>query len=410
MAKFRYKARDPNGRLRNGDIDANDARQAAEQLVRRGLVPVDLVATRDKPSITAEQVWAKLTARPVKLDDLIIFCRQMYALTRSGVSLLRAIEGLADSAQNKQLSVTLRDVADQLEKGLSLSAAMARHARVFPRLIIAIVHVGENTGQLEQSFQQLAEYLEKEQDTRKRIKAATRYPSFVVIALVIAMFVLNLFVIPTFAKMFDQFGVDLPWATRVLIGTSTFFVSYWPLLLLALVAGVWGIRSYIVSPLGRVVWDRLKLRVPAVGSILERSMLARFARSFAVMVAAGVPLTQALSLVAEAVDNAWMERKILDMRRGIERGENLSRVSRQSDLFTPLVMQMVVVGEEARRLDDLLLEVAGYYEREVDYDLKTLTARIEPMLIAGVAVMVLILALGIFMPMWDMMSAYQGRG
>ncbi|RUO80139.1 MSHA biogenesis protein MshG [Idiomarina tyrosinivorans] len=410
MAKFRYKARDPNGRLRNGDIDANDARQAAEQLVRRGLVPVDLVATRDKPSITAEQVWAKLTARPVKLDDLIIFCRQMYALTRSGVSLLRAIEGLADSAQNKQLSVTLRDVADQLEKGLSLSAAMARHARVFPRLIIAIVHVGENTGQLEQSFQQLAEYLEKEQDTRKRIKAATRYPSFVVIALVIAMFVLNLFVIPTFAKMFDQFGVDLPWATRVLIGTSTFFVSYWPLLLLALVAGVWGIRSYIVSPLGRVVWDRLKLRVPAVGSILERSMLARFARSFAVMVAAGVPLTQALSLVAEAVDNAWMERKILDMRRGIERGENLSRVSRQSDLFTPLVMQMVVVGEETGRLDDLLLEVAGYYEREVDYDLKTLTARIEPMLIAGVAVMVLILALGIFMPMWDMMSAYQGRG
>ena len=222
------------------------------------------------------------------------------------------------------------------------------------------------------------------------------------------MFVLNIFVIPTFADMFNRFSVELPWATRALLGTSSFFVAYWPLMLLAIVASFIGIRYYVSQPSGRLLWDSLKLKVPVIGSILERSMLARFSRSFSVMLGAGVPLTQALSLVAEAVDNAWMEKKIIDIRRAIERGDNLSRAARQSKLFTPLVMQMIVVGEETGRIDTLLKEVAEYYERETDDDLKTLTARIEPAMIAVVAVMVLILALGIFTPMWDMMSAYQG--
>ena len=229
------------------------------------------------------------------------------------------------------------------------------------------------------------------------------------IALVVALFVLNIFVIPTFANMFSRFKVELPWATRALLGTSEFFVAYWPLMLVAMVGAFFGIRAYVNSDGGRLLWDRWKLRMPIIGSILERSILSRFARSFSVMLSAGVPLTQALSLVAEAVDNAYMESKILDIRRTIERGENLSRAARQSKLFTPLVLQMIVVGEETGRSDTLLKEVADYYERETDYDLKTLTARIEPVMIGFVAVLVLILALGIFTPMWDMMNAYQGR-
>jgi MSHA biogenesis protein MshG len=416
--QFSYKARDKAGALQQGTVEANDAKSAAQALMQRGLIPVDVAVSKGKlqggkASAPTGSLWMQLkalTEPSVELDQLIIFCRQMYSLTNAGIPILRAIEGLADTTQNKRLERALRDVHSQLERGRTLSAGMAQHPKVFSRLIVAIVHVGENTGQLEESFEQLALYLEKEQDTRKRIKAATRYPTFVMIALVVALFVLNIFVIPTFANMFSRFNVELPWATRALLGTSEFFVAYWPLMLVAMVAAFFAVRAYVNSPSGRLFWDRWKLRMPIIGSILERSILSRFARSFAVMLSAGVPLTQALSLVSEAVDNAHMERKILDIRRTIERGENLSRAARQSKLFTPLVLQMIVVGEETGRSDTLLKEVADYYERETDYDLKTLTARIEPVMIGFVAVLVLILALGIFTPMWDMMNAYQGRG
>lgn len=415
--QFSYKARDKSGSMQQGTVEANDAKAAAQTLMQRGLIPVDVAASKGKvnstrttkPSGTLWQQLKAMTEPSVELDQLIIFCRQMYSLTNAGIPILRAIEGLADTTQNKRLERALRDVHGQLERGRTLSAGMSQHPKVFSRLIVAIVHVGENTGQLEESFEQLALYLEKEQDTRKRIKAATRYPTFVMIALVVALFVLNIFVIPTFANMFSRFKVELPWATRALLGTSEFFVAYWPLMLIAMVGAFFGIRAYVNSAPGRLLWDRWKLRMPIIGSILERSILSRFARSFSVMLSAGVPLTQALSLVAEAVDNAHMERKILDIRRTIERGENLSRAARQSKLFTPLVLQMIVVGEETGRSDTLLKEVADYYERETDYDLKTLTARIEPVMIGFVAVLVLILALGIFTPMWDMMNAYQGR-
>lgn len=407
MAEFSYRGRNAQGELINGTIEAGNEGSAVDSLVRRGVVLLDIA---ESSGVRSEQInWRQWLEAKIKLADLIIFTRQMYSLTKAGIPLLRAIDGLAENTSNKRLARALRDTVGQLEKGRTLSAAMASHPKVFPRLLVAVVHVGENTGQLEQAFAQLAAYLEKEQDTRKQVKAATRYPSFVLLALVAAMFVLNIFVIPTFASMFSRFGVELPLATRILIGTSNFFVNYWHLLLAGIAAGIFMLQRYIRSPAGRLQWDYLKLRIPAVGSILMRSMLARFSRSFSVMLSAGVPLTQALSLVADAVDNAWGSKHILDMRRNIEKGESLSRVSRSSGLFTPLVLQMIAVGEETGRVDDLLGEVAEYYEREVDYDLKTLTARLEPMLIVVVAALLLVMAMGIFLPMWDMMNAYQGR-
>jgi MSHA biogenesis protein MshG len=285
---------------------------------------------------------------------------------------------------------------------------MAEYPKVFSQLFVSIVHVGENTGQLEKAFLQLSQYLELEMDTRKRIKTAMRYPTFVILAIVIAMVILNIFVIPQFAEIFGRFNVELPLATRILIGTSSFFVNYWPLLLVLTIGSVFLVRWYVGTPKGRMLWDKTRLRLPVVGSVIERSLLARFSRSFAMMVGAGVPLNQALSLVASAVDNAFMAERIVEMRRGIERGESLLRNAISSELFTPLVLQMISVGEETGQVDELLTEAAEFYEREVDYDLKSLTARIEPILITVVAGMVLILALGIFTPMWDMMRAVRG--
>lgn len=404
MPGYSYRGRDRQGNLVTGQQQGSDINGVADALLRQGITPIDI-----KPASERSQIdWKKLLRRKVGLNELIIFVRQMHSLTKAGIPVLRAIEGLAEHASNPSLRAALVDIADQLERGRTMAKAMDDHKHVFPRLVIAIVHVGENTGQLEQSFAQLITYLEGEEETRKRIKAATRYPTFVLLTLVAAIVVLNMFVVPTFAAMFANFQVELPLSTRILIGSSSFFTQYWWALLIGILVLIFAIKAWLKQPLARQRWDRLKLRIPAVGSILERSMLARFSRSFAVMLRAGVPLTQALSLVADAVDNAYMADRIKTMRRSVEGGETLYRVSRASGLFTPLVLQMIAVGEDTGSLEDSLLDAADYYEREVDYDLKNLTAKLEPILVVFVAAIVLVLAMGIFQPMWNMMSAYQG--
>ncbi|MEY8200223.1 MAG: type II secretion system F family protein, partial [Colwellia sp.] len=259
-----------------------------------------------------------------------------------------------------------------------------------------------------QAFFKLTSYLERELDTRKRIKTALRYPSMVLIAISAAIVILNIFVIPTFADMFASLGAELPPVTKFLIASSNLFIHYWHYMLLAVFMTTFMIKKWLKTKQGRYQWDRRKLKMPIIGSIIERSILARFSHSFAIVLKAGVPMTTGLTLVAEAVDNLYMQEKISAMRQGIEGGESLLRSSVASALFTPLVLQMVAVGEETGRVDELLAEVGNYYEREVDYDLTTLTAKIEPLLLAVVAVMVLVLALGIFTPMWDMASAMQG--
>jgi MSHA biogenesis protein MshG len=407
MANYKYRGRDTGGQVVQGVIEAASESSAAESLLRRGVTP--LAINVESASSKASPEKKGLFEQRINHVDLIIFTRQMYSLTKAGIPLLRAMEGLAENTSNKRFSAVLHDLVDQLERGRQLSSAMASHPRVFPRLLVAIVHVGENTGELEGAFLQLSDYLEKEQETRKAIKAALRYPMFIMMALVAAVVVINIWVIPPFAQMFANFNVELPLPTRIILATSNFFVNWWPLMLGAVVVAIAGAVNYVKTTAGKLAWDKFKTRMPVVGDIIMRSLLARFARTFAVMLQAGVPLTQGLGLVAEAVDNAWMSGRINDMRRNIERGESLTRTARSSELFTPLVLQMISVGEETGRVDEMLFEVAGYYEREVDYDLKSLTARIEPIMLVFVAIIITIMALGVFLPMWEMMDAYRGR-
>lgn len=407
MANYSYRGRDERGHLVQGEVEASTEASAAEMLLRRGITPIH-VAPFHAPSRLNFDL-RELLGSGINSDDLIVFTRQMYALTKAGIPLLRAMQGLAENTSNRRLGQVLTDLVDQLERGRQLSSAMAAHPKIFPRLFVAIIHVGENTGQLEQAFLELTDYLQKEEDTRKQVKTAMRYPTFIMITIVVAMFILNLFVIPSFASMFARFDAELPLTTRILITTSNFFVHWWYVLVGSIAAIAYAIHRYINTEEGEIKWDYLKIRMPLVGDILFRTLLTRFSRSFATMLRAGVPLTQALGLVADAVDNRWMGHKINEMRRNIERGENLSRVARHSQLFTPLVLQMLQVGEETGRVDEMLMEVSGYYEREVDYDLKSLTAKIEPIMLAIVAVMISVMAAGIFSPMWDMMNAYTGR-
>ena len=408
MAKFTYKGREASGGLTSGTIDALDESSAAKMLLARNVTPIQIEQAQ-KQSQSERQTDVNFLTPKVSLDDLVILSRQMYSLTKAGIPILRAVSGLAESTSSLRLKVALTDVISQLERGRTFSSALHQHPKIFNDLFVSVIHVGENTGRLDEAFLQLANYLEREQETRKQIKAATRYPIFVIIAIVAAFVIMNVAVIPKFADMFAKFDAELPVMTKFLLAMSDFFTTKWYWLILGIGVFSYSIYRYINSPDGRYKWDRTKLRLWIVGSIFTRSLLGRFARSFSMMLRSGVPLTTALNLVADAVDNKFMGARIIEMRQRIEKGENLTRVSQASGLFTPMVMQMINVGEETGRVDELLAEVAEFYEREVDFDLKSLTAKIEPLLIAVVAVMVLVLALGIFTPMWDMMGAIKGR-
>lgn len=411
MASFNYIGRNNSGNQVKGTIEANNTSAVAEQLIRKNITPISIVGTSKNSSnnLASKNVNEIFGFDKVSLDELIIFSRQMYALMRSGVPILRAIHGMADASTSNTLKKALTEISGQLEGGYTLSSALNQHPNIFGSLFVSLVHVGENTGQLEESFLKLTSYLEREQATRKRIKTALRYPSMVLIALAAALVILNIFVIPTFANMFSKLGAELPLATKFLIASSDLFLNYWPYMLFACIAAYFALIRSLKTKNGRYQWDKRKTKIPVIGSIIERSILARFAHSFGIILKSGIPMTTGLTLVADAVDNKFMQEKIIAMRIAIESGESLLRSAIASNLFTPLVLQMIAVGEETGRVDELLKEVGDYYEREVDYDLSTLTARIEPILLVVVAVMVLILALGIFTPMWDMASAMHGK-
>lgn len=411
MASFNYIGRNNSGNQVKGIIEANNTSAVAEQLIRKNITPISIVGASKNTSnnLASKNVSEIFGFNKVSLDELIIFSRQMYALMRSGVPILRAIHGMADASTSNTLKKALTEISGQLEGGYTLSSALNQHPNIFGSLFVSLVHVGENTGQLEESFLKLTSYLEREQATRKRIKTALRYPSMVLIALAAALVILNIFVIPTFANMFSKLGAELPLATKFLIASSNLFLNYWPYMLFACIAAYFALIRSLKTKNGRYQWDKRKTKIPVIGSIIERSILARFAHSFGIILKSGIPMTTGLTLVADAVDNKFMQEKIVAMRIAIESGESLLRSAIASALFTPLVLQMIAVGEETGRVDELLKEVGDYYEREVDYDLSTLTARIEPILLVVVAVMVLILALGIFTPMWDMASAMQGK-
>ena len=410
MATFRYSGRNAEGVKVAGIVDGNSAEAVASELLGQSITPLTIEAQNAADADVFAALGAKLRRKHVDLDELIIFCRQMYSLAKAGVPIIRAIAGLGESNRNLYLREVLQKVRSDLEGGVSMAVALHAHPKVFGTLFVSMISVGENTGQLDQAFRQLASYLELERETRKRIKQATRYPLFVLSAMAVALTVINLFVIPAFSKVFAQFQAQLPLPTRILIATSQFFQDYWWLLALLLGGSIYAFFKWTESEAGALKWDQLKLRLPIVGGIFERIALARFTRTFAMMYKAGVPLLQTLSINSASVGNKYIGQAILGMRESVERGEALTRSASASGLFTPLVLQMMAVGEETGALDDLFVEVADFYEQEVDYDLKQLADAIEPILIVAMGVMVLILALGVFLPMWELASAAKGRG
>ena len=404
MAKFSYVGRNSQGQKVEGTLDASNVDAAAGALKSQQLIPVRIEEVIEKKSndIDLKQFLPK---PKVGLDDLSMFCRQMYALTRSGMPIVQAIRGLADTSKNERMQEVLRQVASELVTGNSLASSMRHHGDIFSHIFVSMVHVGESTGKLDDAFKKLIDHIELERETKSRVKQAVRYPVSVVLAITVAMFIINLFVIPQFSKVFTKLGADLPVPTQILMATSAFTVNYWWLILILLVASFFGFRHYIKTDDGELWWDRIKLKLPLMGKIFEKVALSRFARSFAMMSESGVPILQSLNIIGASIGNRYISNAVADMKKGIERGDSLARTAAASGMFTPLILQMIAVGEETGSVDKLLHDVADFYEEEVDYDLKTLSQAIEPILLVFMGIMVVVLALGVFLPMWELSSA-----
>jgi MSHA biogenesis protein MshG len=403
MPNFAYRGRNSAGESVEGVLEGNSAAAVADLLFGTGITPLEIKpAPSGAGGVASKPINFDLFAEKVGHVDILLFTRQLYTLLKAGVPIMRALAGLQESSQNGAMKKLLGDVRQSLDSGRELSVSLARHPKAFSSFYLAMVRVGEMTGRLEEIFLRLFDHMEFERFMREQVKSALRYPSFVIIAMAVALFVVNVWVIPTFAKVFQGFNAELPFVTRLLIGVSDFTVNWWYLVVGMLVAAALAFRSWIATPDGRYKWDKVKMRIPIAGKIIHKATLARFARSYALALRSGVPLIQALTTVAQTVDNAFISDKIEQMRDGVERGETILRAAIGAGVFTPVVLQMIAVGEESGTIDEMMEEIAGMYQSEVEYELKTLSQQIEPILIVMLGALVLVLALGIFLPMWDL--------
>jgi len=401
MSLFAYRGRSPRGELVEGRLDAETADQLAVRLMGAGITPIEIALAADADTSMRRLLLRFGFGKPTT-TDLMMFSRQMHTITKAGVPLLRGIKGLQSTMHNEVLRDALADIVTSLESGRELADGFARHPTIFPPLYVNMVRVGEATGTLDTAFVRMCEYLSMEQDVHDRVQSAMRYPLFVLAAVMLAIGIISVKVIPAFAPIFRMLGNDIPLPTRLIMGVSSLTQNYWWLMLLGVFLAHWLWRAYIRTDAGRMRWHRAKLRLPIVGKLLHEAILARVTRSLAICLAAGIPALQAFATIARTSGNDCIGEAILRLRDLVERGESISRAAASTGLFPPLIVQMIAVGEETGELSDLLGEVADHYRRDVDYQLKNLSAVIEPVLIVAVGGVVLVLALGVFLPMWDM--------
>lgn len=409
MPSFTYRGRNAAGAVVQGTLQAETPGAVADQLFATGVTPIEIKAAPVAPPAASRLANREITLsdfnflrKKVGAVEVLLFSRQLHTLLRSGVPILRALAGLQETSANPRMQNVLLDIRQSLDSGHELSYCLGRHPKLFNPFFRSMVRVGEVTGRLEEAFIRLFGHMEFEQFMKDQVKSVLLYPGVVVSAVAGALVVLNVWVIPTFAKVFKGFNAELPLMTRILIGFSDFVMAWWEALLAGF--GVFAVGCYLIrrNPRGRYHWDRLKLKLPIAGKIINKATLARYARSFSLASRSGVPIIQSLENVADTVDNAYISAKILGIRDGVERGESIMRASTKSGIFTPIVLQMIAVGDESGAMEDMMQEVAEMYQGEVEYELKTLVQQVEPIMIMLLGVLVLVLALGVFLPVWDM--------
>lgn len=404
MPTFHYRARSQDGEPVTGAIETSGPEAVADHLAGLGYVPVS-IEEKKEGALSGDLLE---TFRRITPQDRIVFSRQLATLINAGIPLTTALDTCASQSENPKIREVLIQVRKDIEGGSSFSAALARHPKAFDNLYVGMIRAGEEGGVLDEILERLATLAEHEAETRARVKAAVRYPIIVVVAICIAFAILVTLVIPQFAKLYAGHKVALPFPTRVLIGINYIVQNYWFLILGGLGAAALGLRAFVKTGPGREALDRFKLTMPIFGRLILKVLLSRFALIFATLNRSGLPILQTLEIVGGTIGNVIVTRAVESVRDSVREGRGLSGPMKTSGLFPPLVTHMVAVGEDTGNLDEMLTRVSEYYDREVEYAIRNLSTMIEPILLLFIGGMVLFLALGIFLPMWDMMSVFKG--
>lgn len=397
MPVFEYKAVTDSGAIRRDTMEAPNREAVADKLQKLGYTPLK-ISERRTSALNADLFGGK----KIKVDEVIIFTRQLVTLLRAGVPLLSCLEALAEQIDSPAMQELIAQVYVDIESGKSLSEALSKHPKVFSELYVNSIRAGEAGGALDEVLMRLATLMQHERDTRTRIKKAMRYPIIVVLSLVIAFLVLMMMVVPKFVDMFTRLGLDLPLPTRIMIGLHAVLQGYWYVVLgVIVVAGV-AFKKFIATERGRLWWDKFLLSLPILGNLNLKNAMSRFAKMFETLNSSGLPILQTLEIVAKTVGNSVIGMEIEKASIGIRKGEGLATPLKQSNLFPPMVVRMIAIGEQSGALDEMLKNISEHYDKEVDNAVEGLTSMIEPLLTVALGVVVLFMALAIFLPMWDM--------
>ncbi len=402
MANFKYKARDKFSKALSGTMVAENKDAAAKKLQDMGYVPISVTEVSE---LSAGKILQQF--KRIKLEEINAFTRQLYSLQKAGLPLLSSLEAVAQETKNTYFKTAIGDISRNIREGLSFSAALKNYEKVFDNVYISMIRAAETGGNLVEILEKLCGLLERDIDTRARIKAATQYPMLAFFVLCIGFLIVVTFVIPRFAAIYGQFNAALPLPTRVLIGISVAIQKFWYLFILGLGAIIFGFIRFINSGTGRPLWDNFKLKFPIIGPLTTLLVMSRFARVTAILMKSGVPILEVLDLVANTSGNIIIARAIENIKKSVNQGRGMSEPMKVSGLFPTTVIQMVSAGEQTGRIDELLLGVADYYDTESGYMIKNLTTYIEPILILVLGVMVLVMALAIFLPMWNLMKIFR---
>ncbi len=398
MQRFQYKARKATGELVIETLEADSSAAVAKRLMGMGLVPVH-IEKEDAATGDSGSFFGRVTT-----TDVVMFTRQLVTLYKAGLPFLSSLDAIGRQTTSPALQRVVNEIRKDVESGMTLSSALARHPKVFPEVYVATVLAGETGGVLDQVMDRLVMLLEHEYETKQTIKAALRYPITVIGAMVVAFFVIVTFVIPTFSKLFDKAGAELPLPTRIMMGINDLRKDYWHVGLAALAALVAGAVWYLRTPKGRYNVDKFALKCPLIGSILMKASMGRLAHMFGTLSKSGLPILKELSVIARTIGNRKIAEELEAVRHAVQEGNTLAGAVEKETSFPPLVKHMIAVGEKTGAMPEMMEAVGGHYDRETRAAIARLTQAIEPIMTLVLGAGLLFLALAVFLPMWDMMQ------
>ncbi len=404
MPVYEYTALDTSGKKIKGVLDADSMAAARQKIRQGGRYPVEIRETVPKARKKGRKsgFFSLHTGPRVKPQEIHVATRQLATLLGAGIPLVSALNGLVEQTTNKTLQTIITQIKDAVNEGNSLTSALAEHPRLFSRIYINMVRAGEASGSLDVVLERLAEFGEEQQALRSRIKAALIYPIFMALVGVGVLFMLITFIVPSITKVFSDRNQVLPLPTTILITVSGFLQQYWWLVLLLIAALIFGVRFYIQQPRGRRMWDRMKLTLPLLSDLNIKIAAAGFGRTLASLLQSGVPLVTSLQIVKNILNNVLLAEVMDEATEELEKGKSLASVLRGDRYFTPMLVQMIAVGEQSGALDKMLEKAADSYEKEVEAKIMAMTSMIEPIMILGMGLVVSFIVISILLPIFEM--------